>query len=561
MSTRLLPAAWVRRALRGVVLAMAAGTAVFFWMVKPETWARLAEARRGVLALVPVLVALAWACNGARTWLLAPVVAKRIRYRDALGVTLSVEFALAATPGGVGGVPVRLALSRRLGIPPEASLAIMAADVAADLVFFALLWPFAAVSVAGLLTRSGLGARLAEGWRALHPAAWLAGGAAAACLLAALAWRAWRRRKPGGRLEKIAGAARRTAGNVLLFWRRGKRRFAAGLAVAAVQWTCRYGILPLTFHALGVEAPVLPLMLLQGCLFLLSLLVVVPGGGGSVELLSGAVLPLFAPAAVVGPALLIWRVATYHLYVLAGGTALWRVLRAGKAGRRSSRETKPAAGIRLLEVDQLKLDQHGGLGGNSGALALLAVGEPVGEDHGAALAPAHLPEDVVPAGEDIVLAEDEMVGTTMIGGGIDLLAGGEEAGGVVDGNGLALPRGGVAGAGPGDEVAGTAGRLGGSGKLARKPGGVGLGPLVSDAGECLAHRGVDGLARIGAHKDPAAHHDGYGEQGEAQAEKDKKRAHAQAGEARRRPQAAVARLPLRAGRSRYTRRDPSSPRW
>ncbi len=332
MSAGLLPAAWMRRALSGVVLAMAAGTAVFFWTVKPDTWARLAEARWGVLLLVPAAVALAWACNGARTWLLAPVVAKPIRYRDALGVTLSVEFALAATPGGVGGVPVRVALSRRLGIPPEASLAIMAADVAADLVFFALLWPFAAVAVAGLLARSGLGARFAEGWRAAHPAAWLAGGAAVAGLLAVLAWRAWGLRRPGGRLEKIAGSARRTAGNVALFWRRGKVRFAGSLAVAAVQWTCRYGVLPLTFHALGVEVPVLPLMLLQGSLFLLSLLVVAPGGGGSVELLSGAVLPLFAPAALVGPALLIWRVATYHLYVLAGGAALWRVLHSGDGG-------------------------------------------------------------------------------------------------------------------------------------------------------------------------------------------------------------------------------------
>ena len=325
----LLPAKWIRTALRGAVLAMAAGTGVFLFTVRGDTWARLGEARWGLLAWAPAIVALAWACNGTRTWLLAPVVAKRIRWREALGVTLSVEFALAATPGGVGGIPVRVALSRRLGIPAEASLAIVAADVTADILFFALLWPFAAVSVAGMLARSGLGEKIAAGWEAAHPLAWLAGFGAVATLAAALAARAWRRRKVGGRLERIAGAARRTAGNIARFWRLGKTRFAASVAVAAVQWCCRYGVLPLTFYALGVEAPVLPLMLLQGCLFLISLLVVAPGGGGSVELLSGAVLPLFAPAALVGPALLIWRVATYHLYVLAGGVALWRQLREG----------------------------------------------------------------------------------------------------------------------------------------------------------------------------------------------------------------------------------------
>lgn len=326
---RFLPAAWLRTALRGVVLAMAMGTAVFCLTVKPDTWARLDDARWAVLALVPPMVALAWACNGARTWLLAPVVGKPIRYRDALGVTLSVEFALAATPGGVGGLPVRVALSRRLGLPPEASLAIVAADVAADVIFFALLWPFAAVATAALLTRSGLFARLSQAWAEAHPTAWLAGAAGAGLALAALGWRVWRRRRPGGRLERVVAAAWRTAGNVARFWRAGKLRFAASVAVAAVQWGCRYGVLPLVFFALGVDVPILPLMLLQGCLFLVSLLVVVPGGGGSVELLSGVVLPLLAPAALVGPAVLLWRVATYHLYVLAGGAALWRVTRRG----------------------------------------------------------------------------------------------------------------------------------------------------------------------------------------------------------------------------------------
>lgn len=337
----LLPAAWLRAALRGVVIAMAVGTGVFLWTVRADTWARLADARWGLLALAPAMVALAWACNGTRTWLLAPVVARRIRWREALGVTLSVEFALAATPGGVGGIPVRVALSRRLGLPPEASLAIVAADVAADVIFFSLLWPFAAVAVAALLVRSGLGEKAAAAWAGAHPGAWLAGLGAAAALAAWAAARAWRRRRAGGRLERLGEAMRRTAGNIARFWRLGKTRFAASVAVASVQWCCRYGVLPLTFHALGVDAPVLPLMLLQGCLFLISLLVVAPGGGGSVELLSGAVLPLFAPAALVGPALLIWRVATYHLYVLAGGVALWRQLRSG-AVLAPGPETAPA---------------------------------------------------------------------------------------------------------------------------------------------------------------------------------------------------------------------------
>ncbi len=343
----LLPAGWLRLALRGVVLAMGVGTVVFFATVRDDTWERLADARWGLLALAPAMVALAWACNGARTWLLAPVVAGPIRYRDALAVTLSVEFALAATPGGLGGVPVRVALSRRLGVSPEASVAIVAADVAADVLFFSLLWPFAAVATLALLARSGLSARLAAAWEEAHPLAWLLALAASAVVGAALAWRVWRRRRPGGRVDRFGAAVARVGGNIGRFWRLGKLRFAASVAVAAVQWSCRYGVLPLTLAALGVDAPVLPLMLLQGCLFLISLLVVAPGGGGSVELLSGLLLPLFAPAALAGPALLFWRVCTYHLYVLAGGLALWSRLRRGGG---LPAETVAAAGVEPLRV-------------------------------------------------------------------------------------------------------------------------------------------------------------------------------------------------------------------
>jgi uncharacterized membrane protein YbhN (UPF0104 family) len=71
----------------------------------------------------------------------------------------------------------------------------------------------------------------------------------------------------------------------------------------------------------------LPLMALQGALFFNGMLVVLPGGGGSIEILSGVLLPLFAPLAAVGPAVVIWRIFTYHLYVVVGGAAFWRSLR------------------------------------------------------------------------------------------------------------------------------------------------------------------------------------------------------------------------------------------
>ena len=42
-------------------------------------------------------------------------------------------------------------------------------------------------------------------------------------------------------------------------------------------------------------------------------------------------LPLLAAPAIVGPVVLLWRFCTYHLYMLVGGMALWRALRAEKS--------------------------------------------------------------------------------------------------------------------------------------------------------------------------------------------------------------------------------------
>jgi uncharacterized protein (TIRG00374 family) len=79
--------------------------------------------------------------------------------------------------------------------------------------------------------------------------------------------------------------------------------------------------------SLGIELNPLPLMAAQGLLFMISLLVVVPGGGGSVELLSAVLLPGFVPSAVVGIVVAMWRMFTYYLYVVGGALVFFYVSR------------------------------------------------------------------------------------------------------------------------------------------------------------------------------------------------------------------------------------------
>jgi uncharacterized protein (TIRG00374 family) len=106
-------------------------------------------------------------------------------------------------------------------------------------------------------------------------------------------------------------------------WGRRKSALLVNLAIAAVQWCCRYLLLPVILFSFGIQVNPLPLFLIQGVLFALSLLVVAPGGGGAVELLTALVLPALAPTELSGVIVLVWRFFTYHLYVLGGGTTFF----------------------------------------------------------------------------------------------------------------------------------------------------------------------------------------------------------------------------------------------
>jgi len=317
---------WLRPALHAVLLVTAVGIGVFWWQLKPGTWTRLASFRWQYLPVLAAMIGLAWACNGFRTWLLARVLGHKIAVKDAIAVTLSTEFASAATPGGVGGLVARLALQRRLGIPSADTLAMLAADVAIDLSFFAALTPLALWRGMRLLSK------MADESMESSIAPMLAVVALGSLVAGLALWRwAVRRRQQKGRpstwRQRLASGFGDFKNNLGVFWRRGWLALALTFIVAAVQWICRYGVLPVVLLGFGVSVDPVPLMLLQGVLFFVAVAIAVPGGGGSIEVLSSVILPLMVPALIIGPVVLIWRLFTYHLYLLGGGLTLWHLLR------------------------------------------------------------------------------------------------------------------------------------------------------------------------------------------------------------------------------------------
>jgi len=295
-------------------------------------WSRMSEISPVLTGGLFLMIALAWICNGLRTWLMARTLGYPMGLVRAIGITLSSEFAIAATPGGVGGVGVRVLLQKRQGIPAMKSMAMFGTDVAADSIFFALLAPF---GLAALLRIEPISKWAGIAWAGalsfLNPVdgytSWIL-----LMLAGSVCFTVWwlrhlrhrRQAKGSGRIHRYAHAAgerfRHWTDSMGDLWFRNKRVCALVVVIASIQWTCRYGVLVLLLNAMGVSMDPLALFLLQGSLFALSLVVVIPGGGGSVELLSSLILnPMMGSSALV--VVVLWRFFTYYLYLLGGGIA------------------------------------------------------------------------------------------------------------------------------------------------------------------------------------------------------------------------------------------------
>jgi uncharacterized protein (TIRG00374 family) len=121
---------------------------------------------------------------------------------------------------------------------------------------------------------------------------------------------------PGGK----PGALIKTTTSV---FRKHVFALVAAFVLTTIQWLCRYGILPVILLAFSGEQSFLPLLVMQGIFLVLSFMILLPGGGGSVEMITTLVLRQFVPMSAVGFVLVLWRFFTYHLYLLVGGVVFF----------------------------------------------------------------------------------------------------------------------------------------------------------------------------------------------------------------------------------------------
>jgi uncharacterized protein (TIRG00374 family) len=278
------------------------------------------------LAAVAALAGLALASALARAIklrLLALRLGQRVGVARALIASLTSDAAFQATPAGAGGYPATVFLLRRGAVPMSAGLAICAADQALDTLFFVLALPLACAF--------DLGDAVPASW---HAFAWIPAAAVAIAALAIVgAWRSHARWWPPLRrlLLRVRWlrqrrtrmrAFRRNLLSDLARLRSGSPIVTLALACSvAAQWTARYAVLWLALAALGHPLHFGLVFVAQSVALHAAQWTGVPGGvGGGDVALAGALSP-WAPLAVLGPALLLWRLTTFHAVLLAGAVA------------------------------------------------------------------------------------------------------------------------------------------------------------------------------------------------------------------------------------------------
>ena len=323
-----------RYAIQGAILGVLASAAVFLYTHSEDTIIHLREFQWKLAVLMLGMIITAWLCNGCRIYLLSRSLGYPLKFRQCIATSLSCEFGIAATPAGMGGAAIRLGLLRRAGVPLAHGTSMLATDIAIDSLFFLLLTPFAIYSIFKNPKVLALFSHIHTTKLLLI----LGGLPITLCILV------WIWKKGGFRwcFEKIASHPfghrhqiqsrtqliahkfqqefHRMKGGIAHLFQLRKGILLCTFLLSSIQWICRYSILPLILYGFSIQNDPVLLFMLQGILFTVSIIIVLPGGGGGIEVLTALVLKLIIPHSLVGIVILVWRFFTYHLYLLGGGS-------------------------------------------------------------------------------------------------------------------------------------------------------------------------------------------------------------------------------------------------
>ncbi len=245
-----------------------------------------------------------------------------------LRVCLGGDFGAAITPGRSGAEPARFLVLSEAGVPPARNLLLLFLELLLEMSSLAVV-----VIGLGIYFRQEAGAALGGvlGVVGAYSAVVLGIGALGVVLSRGdtsgppPAW-AVTLRLTGRRWRTVQRALKRIRSSVIEV--RGARFGFLGLAwIASVAHIMlRTMILPLLVYALGVVAPLAPLVLWPLALVYGAVVAPVPGGGGLIEITFKHFLGDSIPAPIFGATLVWWRFYTFYLYVILGAFAAGRTV-------------------------------------------------------------------------------------------------------------------------------------------------------------------------------------------------------------------------------------------
>jgi uncharacterized protein (TIRG00374 family) len=282
---------------------------------------------QGYIAIFALVVA-SWFCRTFKLQLLLRRFAVPSRFHSVLCVSLATDFAFMATPGGIGGYAASVYYLRRTGTSTSGATTITALDQGMDVLFFIVALPAAAL---GLLVAD---TNWSEAPRTLTTIAF---ATSALTALAALAVVLGRRKLAtwfaalsfDGRWPRVHRVHQAVCAFVATLRADVQRVYAGGarlllmvFALTALQQFTRYGVLWLVLWLLGHPVGFLLTFLLQVFVLQAAVWTGVPSGAGGAELGLAATLTAWVPTATLATALLLWRIATLYLCLIAGALAI-----------------------------------------------------------------------------------------------------------------------------------------------------------------------------------------------------------------------------------------------
>ncbi len=248
-----------------------------------------------------------------------------------LAISLATDFAFLSSPAGAAGYVVNMALLRTAGTSWVDATAVVGAEQALDLFFFAVAMPVAAISGLGPLAQ--IAPKFSESaYIALLTVVLFGSGgfwysrhrmiAALYRFVCAVPWLQVKQERFGEFLAEL----RVQLGTLL---HGDANRNLALLLLTTLQWLTRYGVLWVVLLELGYRLPFGFVLVLQAGILHLAQWTGIPAGGGSADMALAAALATWVTSSTMATVLILWRFGTLYFPLITGAFAL-----AGLSGNR-----------------------------------------------------------------------------------------------------------------------------------------------------------------------------------------------------------------------------------